>query len=157
VQSDRCQKADRDAQLGFITFGYKNDINGRLGGNRYTGTYTIFLPLSRRFEVQFDVPFVVSNGSKDRHRGYISAFGELMVNPRFLLSETAATAQVFALAVCTPTGSPATATGNAALTPRYEFWTNPFGPSPTVKPAKPNAKPAKSGVSAGARAAGSPG
>ena len=105
-----------------------NNINTPFGGNRYTGTYSIFLPFSRRFEVLFDVPFVVSNGTKDPTRGYASEFGDLTVTPRFLLSETAATSQVFALAIRTPTGSPGTATGIMALTPRYEFWTNPVGP-----------------------------
>ena len=43
-----------------------------------------------------NVPFVVANGTKDPMRGYTSEFGDLLV-PRFLLSETAATSQVFAL------------------------------------------------------------
>jgi hypothetical protein len=78
--------------------------------------------------VLFDVPFVVSNGTKDPTHGYTSQFGDLSVTPRFLLSETAATSQVFALAIRTPTGTPSTAGGIMALTPRYEFWTNPGGP-----------------------------
>ena len=115
-------------RLWFVAFGYMNNINTRFGGNRYTGTYRIFLPFSRRFEVQLDVPFVVSNGTKDPNRGYTSEFGDLTVIPRFLLSETAATTQVFAVAIRTPTGTPSTANGIMALTPRYEFWTNPAGP-----------------------------
>jgi hypothetical protein len=115
-------------RLWFITFGYQNDINTKFGGNRYTGTYSIFLPFSRRFEVLLDVPFVVSNGTKDPTRGYASEFGDLTVTPRFMLSETAATSQAFALAVRTPTGMPTTGNGIMALTPRYEFWTNPGGP-----------------------------
>jgi hypothetical protein len=114
-------------RLWFTTFGYSNNINTSFGGNRYLGTYTIFLPFSRRFEVLFDVPFVVSNGTKDPTHGYTSQFGDLTVTPRFMLSETAATSQVFALAVRTPTGTPRTANGIMALTPRYEFWTNPVG------------------------------
>jgi hypothetical protein len=78
--------------------------------------------------VLFDVPFVVSNGTKDPTHGYTSQFGDLTVTPRFLLSETAATSQVFALAIRTLTGTPRTANGIMALTPRYEFWTNPVGP-----------------------------
>jgi hypothetical protein len=115
-------------RLWFAAFGYINDINTRFGGNRYTGTYRIFLPFSRRFEVQLDVPFVVSNGTKDPTRGYTSEFGDLTVSPRFLLSETAATTQVFAVAIRTPTGTPSTANGIMALTARYEFWTNLGGP-----------------------------
>ena len=106
-------------RLWFASFGYINDMNTRFRGNRYTGTYRIFLPFSRRFEVQLDVPFVVSNGTKDPTRGYTSEFGDLTVTPRFLLSETAATTQVFAVAIRTPTGTPSTANGiRAAATPR---------------------------------------
>jgi hypothetical protein len=115
-------------RLWFTTFGYSNGINTSFGGNRYLGTYSIFLPFSRRFEILFDVPFVVSNGTKDPTHGYTSQFGDLTVTPRFLLSETAATSQVFALGIRTPTGTPRTANGIMALTPRYEFWTNPVGP-----------------------------
>jgi hypothetical protein len=115
-------------RLWFTTFGYANDVNTSFRGNRYTGTYSIFLPLSRRFEVLFDVPFVVSNGTKDPRRGYTSQFGDLAITPRFLLSETAATTQTLALAIRTPTGQPSTGNGNMGLTPRYEFWTNPVGP-----------------------------
>jgi hypothetical protein len=115
-------------RLWLTTFGYNNNINTSFGGNRYLGTYSVFLPFSRRFEVLFDVPFVVSNGTKDPTRGYTSRFGDLTVTPRFLLSETAATSQVFALGIRTPTGTPGTANGIMALTPRYEFWTNPGGP-----------------------------
>lgn len=115
-------------RLWFATFGYANHINTPFGGNRYSGTYSIFLPFSRRFEVLIDVPFVVSNGTKDPNRGYTTEFGDLAITPRFMLSETAATTQVFALGIRTPTGSSSTGTGIMALTPRYEFWTNPGGP-----------------------------
>jgi hypothetical protein len=115
-------------RLWLTTFGYSNRINTSFGGNRYTGDYSIFLPFSRRFEVFFDVPFVVSNGTKEPTRSYTSQFGDLTVTPRFMLSETAATSQVFALGIRTPTGTTSTANGIMALTPRYEFWTNPFGP-----------------------------
>jgi hypothetical protein len=112
----------------FTTFGYNNAVNTSFGGNRYLGTYTLFLPFSRRFEVLFDVPFIVSNGTKDPTHGYTSQFGDLAVTPRFLLSESTASSQVFALAIRTPTGTPHTGNGIMALTPRYEFWTNPAGP-----------------------------
>src|SRR5262249_11024181 len=53
---------------------------------------------------------------------------DLFVVPRFLLSETAATSQVLALGVRTPTGSIGMGNGIMGLLPRYEFWTNPGGP-----------------------------
>jgi hypothetical protein len=115
-------------RLWFATFSYANGINTPFGGSRYSGTYSIFLPFSRRFEVLIDVPFVISNGTRDPNRGYTSEFGDLSITPRFMLSETAATSQCFALGIRTPTGSLSTGTGIMALTPRYEFWTNPGGP-----------------------------
>lgn len=114
-------------RLWLATYGYSNDISTAFGGNRSVGTYSIFLPLSRRFEVLVDVPFVTSNRSPDAPHHYVSQFGDFSVTPRFLLSETAATSQTFALTVRTPTGAPATGGGITALTPRYEFWTNPGG------------------------------
>ena len=115
-------------RLWFTRFNYSNDINTPFGGNHYAGDYSIFLPLSRRFEVLVDVPIVESNRATGAPHGYASHFGDLTVTPRFLLSETAATSQLFALAVRTPTGTPGTGGGISALTPRYEFWTNPGGP-----------------------------
>src|SRR5262249_35720919 len=97
-------------------------------GNSYQGHYSIFLPFSRRFELFLDVPFVIANGTKDPSRGYTSQFGDLLVAPRFLLSESAATTQAFSLVVRTPTGTTGTGNGIMALWPRYEFWTNPVGP-----------------------------
>ena len=115
-------------RLWFTRFGYSHNLNAPYGGNRYTGDYSIFLPFSRRFEILLEVPFVVSNGTTSPKHGYTSQFGDLLVAPRFLLSESAATTQLFALAIRTPTGTTATNNGVMALTPRYEFWTNPGGP-----------------------------
>src|SRR5262245_55522760 len=100
-------------RLWFTQFGYSNHLNAPYGGNRYTGDYEIFIPFSPRFEILLDVPFVVANGTTDPRHGYTSQFGDLTVVPRFLLSETAATTQVFALAVRTPTGE--TGTGNGSM------------------------------------------
>ena len=38
---------------------YNNDWHGN--GNQYVGSWTIFAPFSRRFEMRVDVPFIVSN------------------------------------------------------------------------------------------------
>jgi hypothetical protein len=114
-------------RLWFTRFTYFKDINTAFRGNRYMGDYSLFLPLSRRFEVLLDVPFVVSNGTKDQTRGYITRFGDFSITPRVLLSESAATTQSFALGIRTPTGSPSVANGIMALSPRYEFWNNPVG------------------------------
>lgn len=114
-------------RLWLDVFGYTHHLDASIGGNRYTGTSSIFLPFSRRFEVLFDIPYVVSNCTSDPTRGYRADFGDLTITPRFLLSETVATTQVFALGIRTPTGQAATAGHIMAIRPRYEFWTNPGG------------------------------
>jgi len=114
-------------RLWFSTFSYQNQLRTPYGGNRYQGNYTIFLPLSRRFEVALDMPFVVSNGTMNPGQGYTSQVGDLTVYPRVLLSETAGLTQSFSLGIRTPTGSAAVGQGHMELLPRYEFWSNPVG------------------------------
>jgi hypothetical protein len=115
-------------RLWLTTFSDSSHLDTSYRGNRYVGLYQVFLPFSRRFEVRLDVPFVVSNGTQAPGRGYTSQFGDLTIVPRFLLSETAAATQVFALDIRTPTGTTATGNGTMSLAPRYEFWSNPGGP-----------------------------
>ena len=109
------------------TFNDISRFNVPFGGNRYALTYTAFLPLSRRFELIFGAPLLVSNGTTNPRQGYTTRFGDLTITPRFLLSDTKASSQVLAVGVRTPTGTPATFDGHLALSPRYEFWANPAG------------------------------
>lgn len=115
-------------RLWFTTLNFQNGLSTPFAGNRYTSDFSIFLPLSRRFDLFFGVPFVVSNGRKEPPPGYRTSFGDFQVAPRFLLAETRATTQVLSVVVNVPTGSTATGTGIMGLAPRYEFWTNPGGP-----------------------------
>ena len=108
--------------------GYANALNTAYHGNRYSAGFAAFLPLSRRFDLLIDEPFLASNGTSNVRRGYVTESGDLTVTPRFLLAEDEATTHVFSFGVRTPTGSAATGGGLMALTPRYEFWTNPGGP-----------------------------
>ncbi len=114
-------------RLWLTTFGYTNTISTSYRGDRYAGNVAVFLPFSRRFEVLIDAPFLASNGTRHAGTGYATEFGDLTVTPRFLLAESEASSHIFALAVRTPTGSKTTGNDVAALTPRYEFWTNPRG------------------------------
>jgi hypothetical protein len=108
--------------------GYTNSLNAAYHGNRYSAGLSVFLPFSKRFELLIEEPYLVANGTTDVRRGYVTQSGDLTVTPRFLLAETEATTHVLSLGVRTPTGSSATGGGLMALTPRYEFWTNPGGP-----------------------------
>lgn len=105
-------------RLNIATFGYAHGTNGN--GDQYTGGDTIYLPLSRRFEVQCDVPFLVSKQGDSSH----TSFGDFQVTPRFILSETRAVTQSLNLSFRTPTGDEDTGNGLSAVTPNYQFWAN---------------------------------
>jgi hypothetical protein len=87
----------------------------------YTGTINLFTPFSRRFEVQWAIPYIVSSaGDGDRHNN----FGDFAATARFLLSETQDFTQSFNLIFRTPTGDLDNKNGVASITPEYEFWAN---------------------------------
>src|SRR5882724_9800500 len=65
------------------------------GGDAYSGTLTIFTPFSRRFEVEEQIPFIVSSRGSDGDRH--NAFGDFAITPRFILSETRDVTQSFNL------------------------------------------------------------
>ena len=106
-------------RLYFVTFSYYNDFEKN--GNDYTGEYILFAPISRRFQLRLDVPFIVSNkgGTSNTYHGN---FGDFAVTPRFLLSESRDFSQVFQFMIRTPTGSTANGNGQTTLSPLYEFW-----------------------------------
>ena len=106
-------------RLFFFDFSYVNDF--QKNGNAYVGTLTLFTPISRRFQLRFDVPFIASNkgGQSNTYHGN---FGDFVVSPRFLLSESQDLSQVFECLVRTPTGSTVNGNGQTTLTPQYEFW-----------------------------------
>jgi hypothetical protein len=109
----------------FLLFSYQNEL--RHDGNGYLGQYTIFVPLNRRLEIRFDVPFVVSNKGGPSNT-YHNNFGDMFVSPRFLLSESQDFSQIFALNIRTPTGSTVNRNGVSTVSPHYQFWVNVAGP-----------------------------
>ena len=103
----------------FVSFTQFNDFHEK--GNAYLGDYSIFTPISRRFQLRFDVPFVDSNRTSPSDT-YRSNFGDVVVYPRFMLSESRDLTQVLSIVVRTPTGTAKIGDGLATLTPQYEFW-----------------------------------
>ena len=63
-------------RLWLSTLSYSDSLNKPYHGNSYAGSYDVFLPLSRRFEIDLVVPFVASNGTLAPGRGYVSEFGD---------------------------------------------------------------------------------
>jgi hypothetical protein len=102
-------------RLGVATFGYGNGAQGN--GDQHTGGVTIYTPLSRRFELQSDIPFVVSTQSHTN-------FGDLKITPRLILTESTAVTQSFNLTIRTPTGDKDNGNSMGILTPNYQFWAN---------------------------------
>jgi hypothetical protein len=93
-------------------------------GNEHAGTFKLYTPLSRRFELRYDVPFITSSkGANDR---YHTAAGDLAITPRVILSESQDFTQSVSVALQAPTGDAENGHHVAAVTPAYEFWTNPW-------------------------------
>ena len=95
-------------------------------GNLYVGQYTIFAPLNRRFEFQFDYHFIVSNkgGTSNTYHGNT---GDTTIYGRFQLSETKNFSQLFQLGFNVPTGRESNGNGVAFIQPQYQFWYNIYG------------------------------
>lgn len=109
-------------RLGIVTFGYAQDVANE---SQYTSSLTLYTPFSRRFEIQTDVPFVVSNvhgPNQNRH----SEFGDFQITPRVLLSESESLTQSFNLTFRTPTGDSRNGNDISAVTPTWNFWSNPW-------------------------------
>jgi hypothetical protein len=105
-------------RLFLFTFGYQSNIE-ETGGEGYAGGFTAYTPLNRRFELRWDVPFVVSGPDG-------TSFGDLQITPRLLLSESRNFTQSFDVTVRTPTGDTDSGSGIGAVSPIYNFWYNPW-------------------------------
>ncbi len=109
-------------RLGIGTYSYAHDIGDN--GDQHAGAFTLYTPLSRRFEIRQDIPIVVNN--KGSGSTYNPNFGDYTITPRVILSESQDFTQSFGVAFRTPTGSDVNGNHVAAVTPAYEFWSNPW-------------------------------
>ena len=91
----------------------------------YVGGLTAYTPINRRFQLRWDIPFVVSNDQPGRDRE--TSFGDFQITPRWMLSETRNFSQSLDLTFRTPSGSGRTGTGFGAFGPWYNFWYNAVG------------------------------
>jgi hypothetical protein len=101
------------------TFTYTNDFHRN--GNQYFGSWTLWAPFNRRFEMRIDVPFIVSNKG-GRSNSYHGNFGDLVVTPIFMLSESKNFTQTLSIFTSTATGKRANGLGVASVNPQYQFW-----------------------------------
>jgi hypothetical protein len=101
------------------TFTYTNDFHRN--GNQYFGSWTLWAPFNRRFEMRIDVPFIVANKG-GRSNSYHGNFGDLVVTPIFLLSESKNFTQTLSVFTSTATGKRVNGAGVASVNPQYQFW-----------------------------------
>ncbi len=105
----------------FLSYSHTHDFHHN--GNQDMGSFTMFAPVNRRFQVRFDIPFFVSNkGGSDNT--YSNNFGDVLVSPRFLLAEAQDFTNLFVVSVRTPTGDSDNGNDITSVTPQYEFWSN---------------------------------
>src|SRR6185436_12047987 len=100
-------------RLGIGTFSYAHDAANN--GDAYNGGVTFYTPLSRRFELRYDLPIISS--SKDATGKYKTAAGDLAITPRVILSESQDLTQSVGVAFRAPTGNADNGNGIAAITP----------------------------------------
>ena len=111
-------------RLGIGTFSFAHNAGDNNNGDAYNAGMTFYMPLSRRFELRWDLPGIVSSkGSTD---SYHTNVGDLVITPRVMLSETQDVSQSVGVAFQAPTGDDTNGNGIASITPGYEFWSNPW-------------------------------
>jgi hypothetical protein len=123
-------------RLGFFT--YAEGFNEAARNDAYLGSYTLYTPLSRRFELITNIPFVVVNnisnglptlnppGGKVPSSQSQTTFGDISFTPRVLLHETQDFTLTAETTVLVPTGN-SPLEGKTALIPAVGFWNNPAG------------------------------
>jgi hypothetical protein len=109
-------------RLFVTTFGFARELNEN--GNGFTSGVTLYTPFNRRFELQYDIPFITSSRGGPPGRDYHISGGDLQITPRFILSETQDVTQSFNVTFRAPTGDTENGNGVAAVTPTYQVWAN---------------------------------
>lgn len=104
------------------TYGFARELGE--SGDEHSATFTMYTPLSRRLELRYDLPILVSNVGLDGHRH--TGAGDLSITPRVILSESQDFTQSVAVFMQAPTGDSDNFRGVAAVKPAYEFWSNPW-------------------------------
>ena len=110
-------------RLALATFGYQHDVGN---GDNWTSAISVYTPLNRRFELRWDIPMFLSNRGPVQGGRYNVSSPDFQLVPRFALSETENSAQSLDVTFRMPTSDVSNNQGQAAVTPYYNFWVNPW-------------------------------
>ena len=110
-------------RLAIATFGYQHDVGN---GDNWTSAISVYTPLNRRFELRWDIPMILSNRGPVQGGKYNVSSPDFQLTPRFALSETENSAQSLDVTFRMPTSDVINNQGEAAVTPYYNFWVNPW-------------------------------
>lgn len=106
-------------RLWFNAFGYRQNVGGN--GNSYYSDLSFFIPLNRRLDLRFDIPYIQTNKGGPQNK-YLTQMGDLNLVGRFLLHETRDTSIILVGGTSIPTGQPATGGGATQLQSGLQFW-----------------------------------
>jgi hypothetical protein len=110
-------------RLAIATFGYQHNVGN---GDNWTSAISLYTPLNRRFELRWDIPMFLSNRGPVQGGRYNVSSPDFQLAPRFALSETENSAQSLDVTFRMPTSDVINNQGQAAVTPYYNFWVNPW-------------------------------
>jgi len=107
-------------RLSIATFGWQHGLNN---GDGYSGNLISYTPLNQRMEIVTDIPMVSSTpGSSGR--GTETNFGDFVIRPTLMLSESKNVTQSFNVSFRTPSGDVFNGNHVASIAPQYQFWAN---------------------------------
>jgi len=106
----------------FFAYVYAQGINSHIG-NTMVGQYTAFVPFNRRFELEVNYNFIVSNkgGASGTYHGNT---GDTSFRALIMLSESKNFGQMLNLGFQAPFGKEENGNGAANFFPQYQTWWN---------------------------------
>lgn len=106
-------------RLWFNEFAYRQNVGGN--GESYSSTWSIFVPLSQRMDIRFDVPYV--NAAKGGpSNDFMTQFGDLILRARVRLHETRNTTVMGIIGSTIPTGEQPVGGGSTIGQVGLQFW-----------------------------------
>jgi hypothetical protein len=107
-------------RLSIETFGWQHGLNN---GDGYSGNLISYTPLNQRMEIVTDIPLVNSTPGSSGN-GTETHFGDFVIRPTLMLSESKNVTQSFNVSFRTPSGDVFNGNHVASIAPQYQFWAN---------------------------------